>query len=278
MSILHQNPGYGQASLFEPWWQRRVRQWSGKSRRVPGPPIIQTRPSSGFRSAAFPHPQAVRAAPPGRASPGGGGISLPPGGEGAARQELGRGTERREGRGRGRGQKAARGGPAGAAHEPVMKPGSWAPFVPGAPFKKTLPRPLAGRAGTMGGGAVGQAERTLWRGFSSRGAQQGPGRGTRGMRCTRGQEAYVETTKIIKKVSPLQQGANRSGPWVLGRWPKQLLSPPPGGTPRRIFLNATVAHSWPLQLLGNERIFFFLLPLFPPPPPFVFLQAWNDLL
>lgn len=27
-----------------------------------------------------------------------------------------------------------RGGPAGVADEPVMKPGAWAPFVPGKPF------------------------------------------------------------------------------------------------------------------------------------------------
>lgn len=44
----------------------------------------------------------------------------------------------------------ARGGPAGVADETVMKPGSWAPFVPGKPFKKPLPR-----AGTKAGGAEG---------------------------------------------------------------------------------------------------------------------------
>ena len=44
----------------------------------------------------------------------------------------------------------ARGGPAGVADETVTKPGSWAPFVPGKPFKKPLPR-----AGTKAGGADG---------------------------------------------------------------------------------------------------------------------------
>ena len=44
----------------------------------------------------------------------------------------------------------ARGGPAGVADETVTKPGSWAPFVPGKPFKKPLPR-----AGTKAGGAEG---------------------------------------------------------------------------------------------------------------------------
>lgn len=44
----------------------------------------------------------------------------------------------------------ARGGPAGVADEPVMKPGAWAPFVSGKPFKKPLPQPGCGASGDKG--------------------------------------------------------------------------------------------------------------------------------
>ena len=44
----------------------------------------------------------------------------------------------------------ARGGPAGVADEPVMKPGAWAPFVSGKPFKKPLPQPPCGASGDKG--------------------------------------------------------------------------------------------------------------------------------
>lgn len=90
--------------------------------------------------------------------------------EGRRRRE---GAGRRGGRGEGRGEKeverrggwvsresgrwpraaggcVTRGGPAGVADEHVMKPGAWAPFVPGKPFKKPLPQPPCGARGDNG--------------------------------------------------------------------------------------------------------------------------------
>lgn len=54
-----------------------------------------------------------------------------------------------------------RGGFTGVADEPVMKPGVWAPFVLGMPFKKPLPQPPVGLSGAMVCSAVGHAERSL---------------------------------------------------------------------------------------------------------------------
>lgn len=106
--------------------------------------------------------------------------------------------------------------------------------------------------------------------------------------CTglRGRRPTLKRKLKKKKIWPLQKSANRSGLClcVLGRWPKRLPSPPPGtrgmgrarngGTrrQRRLFLNATVAHSWPLQLLEMRGSF---LPFFPLPPPFVFLPGME---
>ena len=112
-------------------------------------------------------------------------------------------------------------------------------------------------------------------GLGSSGARRGRRHCARGAHCSYGREANIKTTtKILKKTPktrPLQKGAHHSGLWVLGRWPKRFPCPPPGtkgmgqarncGTVRHrcVFLNATVAHSWPLQLLGSERIFSSIL-------------------
>lgn len=51
----------------------------------------------------------------------------------------------------------ARGGPAGVADEPVMKPGAWAPFVPGELFKKLPPQFPCGASGDNGRSRSGQS-------------------------------------------------------------------------------------------------------------------------
>ena len=91
-------------------------------------------------------------------------------------------------------------------------------------------------------------------------------------------------TKMKTHSSPSQEGANApaSGFWADGRSDLQSASHHQPGTrgrrrvrhcrpSRHVVLGATVAHSWPLQLLENERLFFS--PMLPPSPSLVFLPG-----
>lgn len=70
---------------------------------------------------------------------------------------------------------AGQGRPAGVADEPVMKPGAWAPFVSGKPFKKPLPQPLCGASGDKGRRRTGPSGTPPFRRpFQSWGRQEAP--------------------------------------------------------------------------------------------------------
>lgn len=114
------------------------------------------------------------------------------------------------------------------------------------------------------------------------GAQRGRGSARGRALPLGGHEATTKTTARVGK--KLCRGGKAWALWVLSRWPERFPGRPPGtgelrrarrrGTHRCVSLNATVAHSWPLQLLGNERIFFSAV-LPPLPPPFVFLPGME---
>lgn len=156
-----------------------------------------------------------------------------------------------------------------------MKPGAWAPFVPGKPFKKPLPqlpcgvsgdkgRRLSGPSGTPPSERPFQPQARVWRLGRSEG--RGTARGARA--ALRGREASIKTITEAKKESLHWWKAQIAGAqWVLDRWPKRLPSPQlaseewgaratVGRTHRCVFPDATMAHSWPLQLVESERIFF----------------------
>lgn len=155
-------------------------------------------------------------------------------------------------------------------------------MFPGCLLKRALHSLRAGLSGTKAGCAVGRAERPLLeRPFQPR----GPGLEARGEARAKARRAgrtlllgdrrptlkQRRLKKKKKRSRPLQKGANRSDLWVLGTRPKRFPCPRPGtkgmrrarncGTLRHrcVFLNATVAHSWPLHLLGSEKIFSSIL-------------------
>lgn len=170
-------------------------------------------------------------------------------------------------------------------------------MFPGSHLKSPFLSPGAGRAETKAGGAEGRAERPLLEGpFQSWDRQEAP-RAARAPAQHAGRAlplrarrpaASCKMTEMKTHSSPSQEGADApaSGLWADGRSDLPVGFPPPPGTrgrrrvrhcrpSRHVVLGATVAHSWPLQLLENERL--FSLPCFPLPPPLFFFQAWNYL-
>lgn len=187
-------------------------------------------PSLSFKPGELPHWEKDAGV---GAFPGAGGSCEP----GAPAGCGGRGGEERAGGlGSGAGPRVAaagrtRGGPAGVAEEPVMKPGARAPFVPGKPFKKPLPQSPCGPVATKAGGAEGRAERPFSRGLSSRLAGLEPPHAARAAapharralpRGARGPTLKRQRRKL------LSDAGRRKCLWVLGSWPNRLPSPRSG--------------------------------------------------
>lgn len=91
-----------------------------------------------------------------------------------------------------------RGGPTGVAHEPVMKPSAWAPFVPGKPLKAPFSAPVRGGQGQWPAAQWAGRNTPFREAFPAAGPRvehRGEGGGAaRGARpALRGQEANIKT-------------------------------------------------------------------------------------